>query len=203
MDWIPPKRSDRYLWYKNLSTNVVPEALKFGGVAADATAMKAQADAMIAKMDATEAAAGALDAAREVEQSLEKTNDALIRAKVRNWKTLPGWAASGSEAVLQMKGSGVNFDPNTYKTVLKVTVEADVVKVAFTKKGVDAVAIYTRLRGTAIWRKLAMDTLSPYFDNSPLAQTGVAEKREYMARGVLHDQEIGVDSDIVTITFGG
>ena len=203
MDFMPPKRSDRYRWYKNLSGNVVAEAVKFGGVAADATAMKAQADAIIAKMDATEAAAAALDAARELEQSVEKTNDALIRAKVRNWKTLPGWAASGSEAVLQMKGSAVNFDPNTYKPVLKVTVEADVVKVAFTKKGVDGVAIYTRLRGTAAWRKLAMDTLSPYFDNSPLAQAGVAEKREYMGRGVLHDQEIGVDSDIVTITFGG
>jgi hypothetical protein len=203
MDWIPPKRSDRYIWYKNLSGSVVAEAVKFGGVAGDATAMKAQADAIIAKMDATEAAAGALAAAREVEQNLEAANDALIRAKVRNWKTLPGWAASGSEAVLQMKGSAVNFDPNTYKPVLKVTVEADVVKVGFTKKGVDGVAIYTRLRGTAAWRKLAMDTLSPYFDNSPLAQAGVAEKREYMGRGVLHDQEIGVDSDIVAITFGG
>ena len=203
MDFMPPKRSDRYLWYKNLSGNVVAEAVKFGGVAADATAMMAQTDAIIAKMDATEAAARALAAARQTEEGLEKINDALIRAKVRNWKTLSGWAASGSEAVLQMRGSAVDFDPNTYKPVLKVTVEADVVKVAFTKKGVDGVAIYTRLRGTAAWRKLAMDTLSPYFDNSPLAQAGVAEAREYMGRGVLHDQEIGVDSDIVAITFGG
>ena len=203
MDFMPPKRSDRYLWYKKVSANVVAEAVKFGGVAADATAMKAQADAIIAKMDATEAAAGALAAAREVEQNLEAANDALIRAKVRNWKTLPGWAASGSEAALEMKGSAINFDPNTYKPVLKVTVEADVVKVAFTKKGVDGVAIYSRLRGTAAWHKLAVDTVSPYFDNSPLAQAGVAEAREYMGRGVLHDQEIGVDSDIVAITFGG
>ena len=203
MDWIPPKRSDRYLWYKNLSGNVVAEAVKFGGVAGDATAMKAQADAIIVKMDATEAAAGTLDAARQTEEGLEKTNDALIRAKVRNWKTLPGWAASGSEAVLQLKGSAVNFDPNTYKPVLKVTVEADVVKVAFTKKGVDGVAIYSRLHGPTAWRKLALDTVSPYYDNSPLAQAGVAETREYMGRGVLHDQEIGVDSDVVIITFGG
>jgi hypothetical protein len=203
MDWIPPKRSDRYRWYKKLSENVVAEAVKFGGVAADATAMKAQADAMIAKMDATDAAAGVLDAARQTEAALEKTNDALIRAKVRNWKTLPGWVASGSEGVLQLKGSAINFDPNTYKPELKVTLEADVVKVAFTKKGVDGVAIYTRLRGTLGWRKVAMDSVSPYFDNSPLAQTGVAETREYMGRGVLNDREIGVDSDIVTITFGG
>ena len=70
MDFMPPKRSDRYLWYKNLSTNVVAEAVKFGGVPADATAMKAQADAVIAKMDATEAAAGVLAAARETEAGL-------------------------------------------------------------------------------------------------------------------------------------
>ena len=203
MDFMPPKRSDRYLWYKNLSGNVVAEAVKFGGVAGDATAMKAQADAIIAKMDATDAAAAALDAARQTEEGLEKTNGALIRAKVRNWKTLPGWAASGSEAVLHLKGAAINFDPNTYKPVLKVTVEADVVKLTFTKKGVDGVAIYTRLRGTAAWRLLKVDTVSPYYDNSPLAQAGVAEKREYMGRGVLHDQEIGVDSDIVSVTFGG
>ena len=203
MDWIPPKRSDRYLWYKNLSGNVVAEAVKFGGVPADATAMKAQADAIIAKMDATQVAAGTLDAARQTEEGLEKTNDALIRAKVRNWKTLPGWAASGSEAVLQLKGPAINFDPNTYKPELKVTVEADVVKVAFTKKGVDGVAIYSRLHGPTAWHKVALDTVSPYFDNSPLAQPGVAETREYMGRGVLHDQEIGVDSDVVIITFGG
>ena len=30
MDFMPSKRSDRYLWYKNLSANVVAEAVKFG-----------------------------------------------------------------------------------------------------------------------------------------------------------------------------
>ena len=40
-------------------------------------------------------------------------------------------------------------------------------------------------------------------DTSPLAAPGVAEGREYMARGILNDQEIGVASNIASITFGG
>jgi hypothetical protein len=31
----------------------------------------------------------------------------------------------------------------------------------------------------------------------------VAEIREYMARGMMDDDEIGLESDIVSITYGG
>ena len=48
-----------------------------------------------------------------------------------------------------------------------------------------------------------MDTSSPYIDGRPLAQAAVAETREYMLRGVLTDVEIGLDSDIQSITWGG
>jgi hypothetical protein len=47
------------------------------------------------------------------------------------------------------------------------------------------------------------DTHSPYDDHTPLAVPGVAEVREYQAFGVLHDQQIGQASDIVSVTFGG
>ncbi len=154
-------------------------------------------------LDATEAAEVALAAAHEIEFVLEKSTDLAIRAKVKNWKTLPGYPASGSEAALRLKGAAGAFDHNTYKPVIKVSQEADVIKIAFTKKGVDSMAIYSRLRGTSAWNKLAVETTSPYFDSSPLAAPGVAEAREYMARGVLSDEEIGLTSDIASITFGG
>ncbi len=81
--------------------------------------------------------------------------------------------------------------------------EADIIKISFTKKGVDAIAIYSRLRGTANWTKIGVDTTSPFDDTRGLAVAGVPEAREYMAHGVLHDAEIGVPSDIASITFGG
>ena len=54
---------------------------------------------------------------------------------MRNWKTLPGFASSGSEAVLQLKGAEVSFDLNSYKPVLKLSQEAGRIKVELAKKG--------------------------------------------------------------------
>ena len=203
MDFFPSKRAVQYQWLQNLSTNVVTEAAKFGGVAGDATAMKAQADAILAKMDITDSAAAALDGARNIEGSTLAANLASIRAKVKNWKTLAGYPASGSEAVLKLKGSGPAFDPTNYKPVITVSLVAGKPQIDFTKLGVDGVAIYCRLAGTGTWRKLAVDTESPYVDTAPLAQAGVPELREYKARGVVNDVEIGQDSDVVSIAFAG
>jgi hypothetical protein len=202
MDYIPTQRDPRYQWYKNISANVVAEAVKFGGVAADATAMKALVDGITAKYDATNAAQQALDGARLIERSTETAALIQLRAKVKNWKTLAGYPASGSEGVLQLKGAESAFDPNTYKPELKASVVAGGVKIEFKKKGVTAVSIYMR-RGAGAWQKLGIDTESPYLDSAPLATAGVAELREYKARGILHDEEIGVDSDVVSATYAG
>ena len=71
MDYIPRQRDPRYLWLKNLSDNIVAEAVKFGAPAADATAVKAAADDLLGKMDATNAASAALDGARSVETAAQ------------------------------------------------------------------------------------------------------------------------------------
>jgi len=57
--------------------------------------------------------------------------------------------------------------------------------------------------GTTTWRKVGMDTESPFTDTTPLAAAGVPENREYKGRGVLHDEEIGLDSDTANVTFAG
>ena len=203
MDFIPNKRTERYLWLKNLSLNVVAEAVKMGAPAADATAAKALADDLIAKYEATDAASTLLDGARTVEKTHEATDLTGLRAKVRNWKTLSAYPASGSEGVLKLKGTDAPFEPGVHKLALKVSIEAGKIKVEFKKMGVDAVAIYSRLRGAAAWKKIGTDTASPYFDTTPLAQAGVPEVREYMARGLVGDEEVGLDSDIVSVTFAG
>ena len=170
---------------------------------AEATAAKALADGILAKMDATTAAQNVLAAARQIEAQLEATNQTQVRAAIRNWKTLPGYATSGSEAVLQLKGAAVTFDPATYKPVITATTFAGQVQIGFNKLGVDGLNIYYRLRGTGAWRKLGYDTIPPYCDTMPLQAANVPEVREYMARGVVNDVEIGLESDIVTATFAG
>ena len=203
MDYIPYKRDPRYLWYVNLSDNVVAEAVKMGVAPADATAIKAVADGIIAKYDATNDAQKAVDAARLLEAGTEAAGLAQIRAKVRNWKTLTNYPTSGSEAVLQLKGTDSPFDPVSYKPVIKVKTVPGGVQVAFTKKGVDGLAIYMRTAAAPTWRKVGMDTESPFTDTTPLAAAGVPENREYMARGVLHDEELNTASDTANVTFAG
>lgn len=50
---------------------------------------------------------------------------------------------------------------------------------------------------------LARDTHSPYDDYRPLVKDGTPEIREYKLVGVFDDVEIGVASDIASITFVG
>jgi hypothetical protein len=202
-DYVPKKRNDRYVWYKKMSGNVVAEAVKFGGAPADATAVKTAVDGVIAKMDVTNLAQEAVDSARTLEGSTEKTALALVRGKVTSWKTLSGWANSGSADVLEVVGSSTTFDPASYQTTLTVSVVPGGVKVGFVKKGVEGMAIYLKVNNAADWKKIGSCNHSPFIDHTPLAAAGVPEQRHYMARGLVNDTEIGVDSDAVTITYAG
>lgn len=203
MDYIPTKRAERYLWWKNVRDSIDIEGPKFALAAADITAAKAVATNQCLKMEATDAAEAALDGARTTEKAVTTTNTAAIRGYVRNWKTLPGYPASGSEGVLGLRGSESASDPSTFKSVIKLSLDGNQIKLEFTKAGVDAVVVYSRLRGTLGWTKLGTDSASPYYDTRPLASPGTPEVREYMVRGQLDDEEVGLDSDIVSIAFGG
>ena len=202
-DYVPNKRNDRKTWYANLSANVVAEAVKFGGLAADATAVKTAVDGVITKMGITNTAQDAVDSARTLEGNAEQAALALVRAKVASWKKLSGWAASGSAQVLEVVGSSTTLDPSSYHTSLKASLVPGGVKLTFTKKGVEGVVIYSRIAGTANWLKVGSCNHSPFIDHTPLAHAGVPEQREYMARGMVKDAEIGQDSDAVTVTFAG
>jgi hypothetical protein len=43
----------------------------------------------------------------------------------------------------------------------------------------------------------------PFDDQTPLKVPGVPEQREYLARCVVGEDEVGHPSDIVQVTFGG
>jgi hypothetical protein len=203
MDMIPRPRDAQSVWYKNLSDNAVAEAVKFGGDPAQALAAKAAADAVLGKMAATNTQANLLDSTRQLEADTKTASDAAIRAIVRNWKTLPGYAASGSEAILRLKGPADSFDPATFKPSLKVTVEPGQNRLTFNVAGCDGVKVWYRLRGTLPWHFIGFDSSAPYYDSTPLAAPAVAEVREYKIRGVINDVEIGLESDIVSATFAG
>lgn len=202
-DFVPPKRASRRGWLQNISDKAVAQAAAAGAPAPDATALKAAADALISAYDDTDAASSTLDGKRAIEADVESDSFAVIRRIIREWKVLPNFKSSGAESELQAAASASNFDPNTYKPVITASIKGGVITIEFKKKGVDALAVYCRLRGAAAWTRIAVDTTSPCQDEAPLANPAVPEVREYMARGMIDDVEIGLASDIISITFAG
>jgi hypothetical protein len=97
-----------------------------------------------------------------------------------------------------------SFNADTYKPIIKAKAFNGYVRIAFVKQDVaiDRVNIYTRFKGQSIWVFLSTATLSPYNDSRPL-NDDVPETREYMVRGVVNDAEVGLNSDIVSVLFGG
>jgi len=54
------------------------------------------------------------------------------------------------------------------------------------------------------WKLIAIRLLKfPYFDEHPLAVPGTPEVREYMAMGVLDNDEAGQPSEIKEVVFAG
>lgn len=165
------------------------------------TALKAAADAVLAAYDTTDSAKTTLDGKKAIKDT-EGNQLVIIRSLFKTLKVLPTFKSSGADAELQSSGSSSDMDPDEYKPVITVSIKGGQITFEFKKKGVDALAFYGRLRGSLIWTKLAVDTSSPYIDGRPLAVPGVAEVHS-MARGMIDDEEIGLESDIVSLTYGG
>ncbi len=118
-------------------------------------------------------------------------------------KASPGYTAGKGSSLGIINLADTAFDPTTYKPDLIVSNGNGFVNIKYTKKGVIGVNIYTRLQGVAAWTHLILSTHSPYHDHHPLTDPTKPETREYMIIGVQNDIEIGLPSDIVSITFAG
>ncbi len=125
-----------------------------------------------------------------------------MREEIADWKRLAAWTGQiGSE--LQAVSTATVFDPTAYKPEFTLRIVAGEIRIDWKKKGVDGVAIYARLAGQTQWTRIGVDTSSPYIDGRPLTAPGVAETREYMLCGMIKDEEIGINSEIASIAWGG
>jgi len=73
------------------------------------------------------------------------------------------------------------------------------VEVAFNKMLADGVNIYSQRDGDSGFVFLARDTASPYVDNRALLVASKPEMRRYMAKFVIGDEEVGYESDAITV----
>lgn len=201
-DFIPRKRADYRDWLLNLKTRIATIGPTLGLIAGDVTAVQATCTAQIARIDALTPAETTLKGLQQTEADGRKLTDTTLRERIGDWKHLTAWT-SEIAADLHAAGSASDFDPNTFKPEFKVSLIAGEIRLDWKKKGADGVGIYARLAGQTGWTRIGTDTSSPYIDGRPLAQPAVAETREYMLRGMVKDDEIGVDSDVARIAWSG
>ena len=92
----------------------------------------------------------------------------------------------------------------TSRPTIGVEAQRARVKITGKKPGFDSVNIYSRKKGDVAWKLIAVRKRKfPYYDESPLAVAETPEVREYMAIGVINDEEIGEMSEIKEVVYAG
>mgnify|MGYP003704433309 CR=1 FL=1 len=126
-----------------------------------------------------------------------------VRAVIKKTKADPLCTPS---VVTQMEweAQGGTFNPDTARPMIEVEAQRGRVKITGKKPGFDAVNIYFRKKGDVQWKLIAPNRLRfPFYDESALAVANTPEVREYMAIGVIADEEIGQPSEIKEVVYAG
>ncbi len=127
----------------------------------------------------------------------------LIRAFIKRCKTSPG-CTPAIQTQLEWLGDSQTFDPHTARPTIVVEVQRGRVKISGKKPGFEAYNLYWRKKGDVEWKLLAIRKRKfPYYDETPLAVANTPEVREYMAIGVINDEETGQSSEIKEIVYAG
>jgi len=202
-DYVPKSPKDIEPWAGNLHTEIPLQATTLALTPAKVTEIQ---DLVAPIRDAAEEVnqkQDDLDAANGILRTKLDQNLPALRKLIAALKTAPNYSLGIGQA-LGVVTTTSPFDPANYKPVLRAEVFAGYVRLTGTKRGADALNIYTRLQGASAWNLLAAKrSRFPYDDDAPLHVPGTPEVREYRAIGVEADNEVGQPSDIVAVTFGG
>jgi hypothetical protein len=201
-DYIPDSFQNRYNWLVNLKTEVNAKAADLKLDAAKLAAFNTLIDALIAVYKALIDAQTALDTASGDAHDLFASNVGDLRDFINELKnnTL---CTDGMKAAMQIVTTGGGPADADIKPAITASAERGHVRITGTKNYAETVNIYMRRKGGAFAIIAPKRKRFPFDDQTPLAVAGVPEEREYMARGVIGDDEVGQDSDIVSVVFGG
>ncbi|MGI8436909.1 MAG: hypothetical protein ACR2NX_08385 [Chthoniobacterales bacterium] len=200
---VPDSYSNRAVFFKNLKTQNHDHAAELHWDAAKLTAIDALLDQLIAAYTAVVSAeAAAAAASANAAQIFQNQNPDLVKL-LTELRANPG-LSDGMRSDMQLPKGKAGVDPASIKPSLKVKVESGGVIVSGSKNYAELINIYMRIEGTTPWILAGVRRKRlPFEDQTPLKVAGTPEAREYMGRGVIDDEEVGQESDIVRVVFGG
>lgn len=201
-DFIPRRWGDRVNWLNNVHTKIATHGPTLGLTAGQITVIQNRCTTATTAIQAVTTKENELESTIAGRKTTVDAEFGALRTEFNSLKTNAAMT-SAIETDMQIVGTTTAFDPNTFKPELSGSVVGGGIEIRFKKGPTGGVNIYARLRGQTAWTFLARDTSSPYLDNRPLAVPNTPEVREYLAYGVMGDEQIGLPSDIVSVTFGG
>jgi len=202
--YLPSAEELLRAWFLRFDTNIDDAAGPLALTPEIVAALKAQGSAAMASIDTllTSKAAYLSDvAAKNAAVGSAKT---FFRNEITIIKKLPGYTEAIGES-LGLIPAVTPFDPTNYQAKITSAVNfasGGHVRLRFSKANgnIDGVNMYSQLAGQTAWNLLGFKMLTPYIDDTPLAQPGVPEIRLYRCVGVIGDVEIGFASDPVQVT---
>lgn len=198
-DYLPSTDGDLNIWLGNFQAKLATYGLTCGLTAGEVTATSADCTTLSGGINNAEAQKNLSKSATAAKDTMKKNLLPTLRNTIKRMKTHTAY----TEEIGQDLGIIGSDGPTPDKPTLKGKATPNYVLLEFIKKGFDGVNIYARLKGQSTWTFLARDTQSPYHDTRALAVAGTPETREYMCMGVIADEEVGEESDIVSVVYGG
>lgn len=173
------------------------------GIASDVIAAQQElAQGIIDNINKVDAKKVELKEAVTLKNLVRQNNLQQIRNMAAQIKTLQGYTPNvGNELRIVAMGQAVDY--GILKPSLAVTAFKGYVNVAFNKQRMFGVKLYGRLRGELEWKLLGMSRTSPFYDEAPLVEEGKPEIREYKAMCFDGEYEVGLESDVASLIYGG
>jgi len=202
-DYIPDSHENILNWLKNLKARIIEFAATLKWNAAKLALVNGLLDPLIAAYQTLVDAEKAASQASATADQTFTTSQAALRELVNELKANPD-CTDGMEVALQIALTRTQRDPATIQPVINAETIPGGVRITGTKDYAELYNLRMRLQGTMGWTQIATNRKKfPFEDQTPAKTLGVPEVREYQARGVINDEEIGQPSAIVTATFAG
>lgn len=203
-DFVPVSFQNLRDWAANLFDGIATQGAALGWTAAQITAFQTPVgnirDAAQEVLDKQ----GALDMATGALRQLLRTALPGVRRDINNFKTSPNYNVGIGQDLGVVTPAEAHVDPVTYQPILKIDMMNGHPRLTGKKLGVDSFNVYIRLKGETVWRLLAAKRFRfPFDDESPVANPGTAEEREYRISGVIGDDEMGQPSAIASAVVPG
>lgn len=202
-DFIPTRSGDRAIWLQTLSSKIDPVVKTLGMPSTFGKDVQGRCQTLIAAYQANDAKRAEYQAQVSSTTSLDEALLPEIRAALRLLKAQPGYTDDIGRSLGIVAAPGSSALPAKIRPSASAEARRGLVRIRFRKSGLDGVNVYGRRAGEAGWRLLGRDNQSPFEDRAPLDKPGVPEVREYQLIGVQRDQEVGVPSDTLTVTYAG